>query len=173
MAMASCGGKSPRLSTDAVTDRAAMPSVDTWDVTTLISDSGITRYRITTPRWQVFDKAHPAYWLFPKGIYLEKFNPDFSIDAQLKADSAYYNTEDQIWHLVGHVHALNLDGEQFDTPFLMWEQKTEMITSDSVITITKAQSVIHGIGFRSNQEMTKYTIMHPTGVIPIKDEENQ
>lgn len=165
-----CQKRDEHERTDAVTDRAQIPSLDTWDVSTLISDSGITRYRITTPQWQVFDKATPQYWNFPQGVYLEKFDPDFTVDASLEADSAYYNTDDQIWQLFGHVHALNLEGEQFDTPYLEWSQKTEQIYSDSVITITKESSIIHGVGFRSNQEMSKYTILHPTGVIPIKDE---
>lgn len=168
--MVSCRHAEVKYSTDAVVDRASIPVLDTRDVVTLISDSGVTRYRITTPRWQIFDKAKPAYWLFPEGIYLEKFDPDFSVDAQLMADSAYYNTDDQIWHLVGHVHALNLEGEKFDSPFMQWSQKEELITSDSAITITRETSIIHGIGFRSNQEMTRYSILRPTGIIPIKDE---
>lgn len=177
--LVACGNESERLHTDAVHDRAGMPVLDTHDVVTLISDSGVTRYRITTDRWMIFDKDSPAHWLFPEGIYLEKFSPDttasdsstgFYVDASLQADSAYYDSDAQVWTLVGNVHALNLEGEQFDSPWLRWEQKTESITSDSSITITKAKTIIRGIGFRSNQEMTHYTILRPTGVIPIEDE---
>lgn len=168
-----------KLHTDAVSDRAGMPVLDSHHVTTLISDSGITRFRITTDRWMVFDKDSPAHWLFPEGIYLEKFEVDtltpdstggFYVNASLQADSAYYDTDAEVWTLVGHVHALNLEGEQFDSPWLRWEQKTESITSDSTIRITREKSIIIGVGFRSNQDMTHYTILRPTGEIPLEED---
>lgn len=161
--------KEVKLTTDAVTDRSAMPVLDARDVTTLISDSGVVRYRITTPSWQIYDKATPAYWEFPQGVYLEKFDRDLSADAFLQADYAYYNKDEELWHLVGNVKALNLEGEQFDTPELWWSQKEEKVYSDTIISIRRASSIINGVGFVSNQEMTKYTIRRPTGIIPIED----
>lgn len=148
-----------------------MPVLATHDVTTLVSDSGVTRYRIKAASWMIYDKAEPSYWEFPDGIYLEKFDSDMHIDASLQADYAYYNEKDEIWELRGHVHALNLQGEQFDTPLLFWNQRKERVWSDSTITIRKARTIITGVGFESNQEMTQYTIQHPTGIIPIENEE--
>ena len=75
----------------------------------------------------------------------------------------------QIWIIRGNVHALNHKGEQFDTPELNWNQKTHRVYSDSAIRISKETSIIEGIGFESNEQMSKYTILHPTGVFPIKD----
>lgn len=156
--------------TDAVSDRAAIPVLDAQQVTTLISDSGITRYRISAPSWRMYDKAEPPYWEFIEGIYLEKFDENLDVDASLKADYAYYNEQTQIWHLVGNVHSVNQQGEQFDTPELYWNQQLEQIYSDSSITIVRETSTIQGIGFQSNQEMTKYTILKPTGFFPVKED---
>ena len=169
LALASCH-RDAKMTADAVLDRASLPGLDASAVTTLISDSGITRYRITTQTWQVFDKAEPVYWEFPDGIYLEKFNTDLEVDTWLRSDYAHYNEDTQIWELRGNVQSMNTDSEFFETPQLFWNQKTERIHSDSSITITKATSIIKGIGFDSNQELTKYTIHNPTGVFPIKDE---
>ena len=169
LALASCHRDS-KMTADAVLDRASLPGLDASAVTTLISDSGITRYRITTQTWQVFDKAEPVYWEFPNGIYLEKFNTNLEVDTWLRSDYAHYNEDTQIWELRGNVQSMNTDSEFFETPQLFWNQKTERIHSDSSITITKATSIIKGIGFDSNQELTKYTIHNPTGVFPIKDE---
>lgn len=156
--------------TDAVSDRAAMPVLMADTVSTLVSDSGVTRYRIKTVRWEVYDRAKPPHWLFPEGVYLEKFNEQLEVEAYLESDYAYYNEDTQIWELNGNVHALNLEGERFETQQLFWNQKTERVYSDSAITITKSTSIINGIGFESNQTMTKYTIRQPQGVFPIKDE---
>ena len=150
--------------------REQVPAMITDSVTTLISDSGVTRFRIESPQWLVFDKTEPPYQEFPKGIYLEQFDEELNVQASLKADYAHYHEAAQIWTLRGNVHALNRKGEQFDTPELKWDQKEHRVYSDSSIHITREKSIIEGIGFESNEEMSKYTILNPTGVFPIKEE---
>ncbi len=166
----SCRKKTVKERVDAVTDRAAIPVLAADSVTTLISDSGVVQYRIKTKRWEIYDKATPPYWEFPEGIYLDKFNEQMDVQASLQADYAHYNSLDQIWELRGNVVAVNLEGERFETPQLFWNQKTERVFSDSVIHITRETSIITGVGFESNQNMSKYTILHPTGVFPIDEE---
>ena len=179
----SCRRKEVKLRMDAIRDRAAMPVLDAQEVTTLISDSGVTRFRITSRQWLVFDKAKPSYWEFPEGIYLEQFDKSLNTSATLRSDYAYYDDQAEIWHLTGNVFATNVNGEHFETPELYWSQKEERVYSDSAITITQPPTpaaiqakgdaargtVIKGIGFESNQEMTKYTIRRPTGIFPIDD----
>ncbi|MDE6843674.1 MAG: hypothetical protein K2J24_09130, partial [Muribaculaceae bacterium] len=48
-----------------------MPSMMTRSISTLISDSGVTQYRIVAPLWLVYDEADTPYWSFPEGLYLE------------------------------------------------------------------------------------------------------
>lgn len=164
-----CRRRDMRLRTEAVSDRAAIPVLEANDVATIISDSGVVRYRIKADKWKIFDKADTPYWEFPDGIYLEKFNLDLEADATVEADYAYYNEPAQRWMLRGNVHAMNLDGEHFETPLLYWDQQTESIYSDSAIVITRESSIVKGVGFRSNQSLTQYTILRPTGVFPLKE----
>ena len=77
--------------------RGELPVLTTDSVMTLISDSGVTRYRIESPQWLVYDKTDPPYQEFPKGIYLEQFDIDLSVQASLKADYAYYDENAQQW----------------------------------------------------------------------------
>lgn len=180
---ASCHRREVKLRMGAIEDRTAMPVLDAQQVTTLISDSGVTRFRITAAGWQIYDKADPSYWEFPEGIYLEQFDLALNVSATLRANYAYYNDQAEIWHLTGNVHATNVKGEQFDTPELYWNQKTERVYSDSAIVITQPPTpaaiqakgdqakgtIIKGIGFESNQEMTQYTIRQPSGIFTIDD----
>ena len=46
-------------------DPSRTPTMLTRDVETLISDSGVTRYRIVTPLWYVYDETPEPFWLFP------------------------------------------------------------------------------------------------------------
>lgn len=167
--IAGCKRREARLTSAAVTDRKSIPVLHATDVNTLVSDSGIVRYRIVSQTWQVYDKADTPYWEFPDGIYLERFDANLEPDATVEADYAFYNEPAQRWLLRGNVKALNTAGETFETPLLFWDQKSELVYSDSSIVITREKSIIQGVGFRSNQTMTKYTILCPTGVFPIEE----
>ena len=171
MSLSACHRDTVREASQFDQPRNTMPALSTANVSTLISDSGVTRYRIESPLWEIYDKAEPPYQEFPDGIYLEQFDEQLEVQASLKADYGYYDENEQIWTLKGNVHALNRKGEQFDSPRMHWSQKQKRVYSDTIIKITRETSIIEGVGFDSNEEMTKYTILHPTGVFPIKDEE--
>jgi len=168
--LSACSGDG-KVRADAIEDRSQMPILDARGVSTLISDSGIVRYRVNAETWQLYDKAQPSYWDFPQGIYLEKFDEDLNVEASLRSDLARYWDKTGIWELTGNVHAVNEEGEIFDTPKLYWDQQQEKIYSDTVIRIQRETSVIEGVGFESNQTMSQYVILKPTGYFPIDDEE--
>lgn len=163
-----CGDKGVKQS-DMSQPRKNLAALVTDSVSTLISDSGVTRYRIEAPQWLIFDRTDTPYQEFPEGIYLEQFDTDLKVQASLKADYAYYDENAQQWLLRGNVHALNRKGEEFDTPEMKWDQKTHRVYSDTSIYITRETSIIEGVGFDSNEEMSKYTILNPTGVFPINE----
>ena len=157
--------------TDAVEDRAQIPQVHATDVTTVVSDSGITRYRINTPQWDVFDKAEQPYWEFPAGIHLERFDEQLKIDANVHALYAKFLEREQLWELKGKVRATNIQGELFETEQLFWNQRSEIIYSDSLIKITTAEYIIVGVGFESNQNMTRYSVKQTQYIFPVQEEE--
>lgn len=165
----SCSGKKKELG-DTITERDSMAVMDTRGVTTLVSDSGVTRYRINTEEWLVFDRKNPPYWAFEKGVYLEKFDSIFQVEASIKADTAYFFNKEELWKLMGNVHIQNLKGEQFDTELLYWDQRTQRIYSDEFIRIEQPDRIITGHGFESNQQMTVYTIRKPEGIFYVDEE---
>ena len=67
------------------------------------------------------------------------------------------------------MRATNIQGELFETEHLFWNQREEKIYSDSLIKITEANYIITGVGFESNQEMTRYQVKNTTGVIPVEE----
>ncbi len=157
---------------DAVKDRTEIPRLHANEIITLVSDSGITRYRISAPIWDVFDKAEPPYWEFPDGIHLERFNLQLEVDANIHSNYAKYYEKEEKWELKGNVDATNLEGERFETERLFWNQKTEQIHSDTIVKITDASgTVIYGDDFISNQSLSNYTIKNGRGDFIIKDEE--
>jgi len=153
----------------AIVDRTKLPKMHATEITTIISDSGITRYRITAPRWDFYDKASQPYQEFTEGIYFEKFDANLKVDANIQSKYARFNENEQIWELRGKVRAMNIQGELFETEQLFWNQRQARFYSDSLIKITQATHIITGIGFESNETMTHYTIKKTQGVFPLNE----
>ena len=153
----------------AVTNRDSLPALETHDVTTLISDSGVIRYRITTPLWLVYDKLNPSRWSFEKGVYVENFDENNDVTAEIKADTAYYYDKKKLWELRGHVDIHNQQGERFNTELLFWDQDSQKVYSDEFIRIEQIDRVITGHGFDSNQQFTVYTIHKPEGIFYVDE----
>lgn len=139
-------------------------------VNTLISDSGITRYRVKAKEWLVFGNAKEPHSYFPEGIYVEKFDTTFHTEASIKADTAYYFDKEGLWRLIGNVEVESLQGERFNTSELFWDQKAEKVYSDKYIRIQQKEQIITGIGFESNQNMTRYRIFNSQGEFPVEEE---
>ena len=163
-----CSGKNKNLA-EAISENDTLPSMYSLGVTTLISDSGITRYKIVAEEWAIFDKKNPPYWSFEKGVYLEKFDTLFRIDASIKADTAYYYEKKKLWELKGNVQILSQRGDKFQTELLFWDEKKEKVYSDKYIQIEQEDKIIRGYGFESNQDLTEYEIKNSTGVFTVED----
>ena len=163
-----CSGKDKKLA-EAISENDTLPSMKSLGVTTLISDSGITRYKIVAEEWLIHDKKNPPYWAFEKGVYLEKFDTLFRVDASIKADTAYYHEKKKLWELRGHVQILSQRGDRFQTDLLFWDEKKEKVYSDKFIQIEQEDKVIKGYGFESNQDLSEYEIKNTTGIFTIED----
>lgn len=150
-------------------DPERFATMTTTNVETLISDSGVVRYKIESPIWLVFDQAREPYWNFPKGLHLEKYNDLFRVEAEVKCDSARYFKNKQLWRLDGYVEITNIAGEKFLTPQLYWDQRQQKLYSDSFIHIERQGRIIEGYGFNSNERLTQYEVTKVMGMFPASD----
>lgn len=142
----------------------------TTDIVSLISDSGITRYRVTSPEMLIFEKAAEPYWYFPQGVYFERFDSLFTTDLSVKADTAYNWYNKKLSKLIGNVDVKNLAGDRFETDTLYWDSEAKRVYSEAFMRITREDQVLTGIGFESNQNMTKYRIKRPQGSLPVEED---
>lgn len=148
-------------------DPTGMPSMVSHNISTLISDSGITQYRIVSPVWYVYDEVNDPYWWFPEGIYLEKFDASYNVVATVAADSAKYFRKERLWRLDGNVEMTKAPADVFLSPRFFWDQRQQILYSDTFIHIENATHVIEGTGFESDESLVSYRILHPTGIFPV------
>ena len=166
--MASCGKENKEV-VEVTFDPENTYTLRTTDVSSLISDSGITRYRMNAKEWLVFGKAREPYSYFPQGVYVEKFDSLFNVEASVKADTAYYWDKKGLYKLIGHVGILSQEGKKLDTSILYFDQKEDQIYTDEYFELEEGDKIITGIGFKSNQNMTKYKIFNSQGTFPVSD----
>lgn len=147
-------------------DGNVTPTMITDSVNSFVSDSGITRYQLEAPTWLMFDEADEPYWLFPQGLSLKQFDDNMTVSSTLVSDTARYFSRKKLWKLDGNVRMRNIDGDKFLTNQLFWDQYAHKVFSDSFIHIERADRILEGIGFTSNEQITVYTIRRPTGIFP-------
>lgn len=164
--LASCDGDK-KDTVDLVIDPETTPTMLTHNVSSLISDSGITRYHITAPIWYVFGESRSPRWTFPDGLFLEKFDDNLNTDATVECDSAVYFEDRKLWRLDGNVRILSLQNEKFLTEQLFWDQRQQKVYSDSFIHIERSDRIIEGYGFTSNDRLTDYVVNRVSGIFPV------
>lgn len=147
-------------------DGNTTPTMATTDVSTLISDSGYTKYHVTAPLWQMFEDAEEPFWRFPDGIELEQYDTEMRTQSTVVCDSAVYFSRKRLWRLDGNVVMVNTQADSFLTQQLFWDQQSRKIYSDSFIHIVRTDRTIEGYGFESDQSMLSYTVNRPTAILP-------
>ena len=161
-AIASCADEQEHSYVANVSDPLATPTMSTANVSTLISDSGYTRYHITAPLWNIYDDIPDPMWKFPKGLNLVNFDLEMKPAAAMRCDSATYFSQRRLWRLDGNIVMVNVQRDTFLTEQLYWDQNQCKVYSDSFIHIVRTNHIIEGYGFESNQEMTQYNVNRPT-----------
>lgn len=147
-------------------DTRRMPTMTTRNISTLISDSGVTQYKIVAPLWDVYDEGANPHWKFPEGIYLRKYDRKFKVIATIAADSATFFKNEQLWRLDGRVEVTKYPKELFLSQQVFWDQSKGRVYSDSFIHIENATHVMEGIGFTARQDFSEYRITRPLGIFP-------
>ena len=164
----SCGNKDKQLGS-AITNRDSTSVITTRGVDMLISENGVIRYHVIAEEWKIFDKMDPPFYSMEQGVLLEILDTLMQVESTLRADTAYYMNNEELWRLKHDVHAENIKKEEFDTQELFVSNRSNRMYSDSLIRIKQDKQIIIGHGFESNSNLTEYTIRKTEGVFPVTD----
>lgn len=134
-----------------------------FGVNTLISDSGIMKYRICTEEWEVNTLRNPSRWIFHKGLFMEQFDEQFHIQAFVQSDTAFYYDQVRLWELRGNVRVRTADGLHFSSQELFWDQTKREFYSQKYSTLITPLRTMQGSYFRSNEQMTQYLVTNSKG----------
>ncbi len=160
--LASCEGQKEHTA-PAVHDRDSASMMISYGVNTLISDSGVIKYRIVTERWEVNTVRNPSRWIFEKGLFFEQFDEKFHVQSYIQCDTAYYYDQKKLWELRSRVSILTKDGLRFTSQLLFWDQASHELYSNVPSRLVTPDRTLEGTYFRSDERMTRYYVSNSRG----------
>lgn len=160
--LASCEGQKEHTA-PAVHDRDSASMMISYGVNTLISDSGVIKYRIVTERWEVNTVRNPSRWIFEKGLFFEQFDEKFHVQSYIQCDTAYYYDQKKLWELRSRVSILTKDGLRFTSQQLFWDQASHELYSNVPSRLVTPDRTLEGTCFRSDERMTRYFVSNSRG----------
>lgn len=162
LCIASCSKEKEHVA-PAIHDRDSASMMISYGVNTLISDSGIMKYRIVAEEWEVNTVRTPSRWIFLKGIFMQQFDEKFHIEAYVQADTAYYFDQRRIWELRGNVRIRTTEGLRFASEELFWDQQRREFYSNMFSKVITPERTMQGTYFKSDERMTRYIVTNSKG----------
>ena len=153
----------------AIRDRDSASVMTSYGVNTLISDSGVIKYKIITERWDVNTIKNPSRWTFEKGVFFEQFDEKFHVQAYIQADTAWYFDQQKLWHLRGRVKIRNINGLLYESEELYWDGVRHELYSNVFSKVTTPERSMEGTYFLSDERMTHYTVSNSKGSFTRED----
>lgn len=169
--LASCEGDKEHMA-PAVGENDSLPFMNAHGISTLISDSGVIRYKLVTEEWHIFNTTTPSSWSFQKGFFMERYDENMQVNLYVQADTAYLH-EQRTWELRGRVVVKNIQGTLFKTEELFWDMNEHNMWNHTAMDIIMTDRELHGTDFRSNEQMTDYFVTNSVGALPSKDMESE
>lgn len=147
----------------AINERDSTSMMVSYGINTLISDSGVIKYRIVSERWEVNTVKKPSRWIFEKGIFLEQFDERFHVNSYIQADTAFYYDTQHLWELRSRVRVLTKDGLRYSSEQLFWDEPSHELYSNVYSHLITPERELEGSYFRSDETMTKYYVSNSKG----------
>lgn len=146
-----------------------LPDQVVKEVEVMYSTSGNVVFQLNAPVLHQYS-GEKNYNEMPEGVEVKIFDKEMNVTTKLTSNYAIDSTYANKMQARENVIVINEKGEQLNTEELLWNKKTEQITSDVFVKITTADQIIMGTGLISNQNFTEYRILQPSGIINIEND---
>ena len=157
----------------AILPEDSVSMMTSYGINTLISDSGVIKYRIVAERWEVNTIRQPSRWEFMKGIFFEQFDEKFHVEGHIQADTAWYYDQQRLWKLRGRVSIRNKSGLVYQSEELYWDGNKHEFYSNVFSRLTTPERTIQGSYFRSDERMEHYYVSNSKGSFITDDIDSQ
>jgi len=128
------------------------PSSEATNATTVFLTESIVTTRIQSARVISFSDQDSA-WAYKLAV--DFYNRVGEHTSKLNADSALVREKARLLEGYGNVRIVTDDGRTLESQHLAWDDAGRLITTDSLVTITRGEDIMKGYGFVSDPELTR------------------
>lgn len=144
------------------TSAEQLPEQELYDATiTFYQDERVTSI-LQAGRIRKFPKQSSVY--LDSGVVVDFFNEEGIHTAILWSDSGWADEVRKDMRAMGNVIAISDSGEQLETQFLSWDNRTRRIISDAPVKFSTPTDTIYGTGFVSDENLKNWKIERPQAV---------
>jgi len=147
-----------------------LPASTSKNITLQFSDSAKVKIILFAPVLDRYSTHEIPTDVMPEGLKIEFIDSVGNIEAQVTCNYAIHYPKKDILELTNDVIVFNKDGDQLNSEHIIWNSRTQKISSDDFVKITTGDEIIYGDGFEANQDFTDYKISHIKGIISIEEE---
>jgi len=145
------------------------PTQSAKEVEILYSTKGNVVFQLNAPLLNQYEGEQPFNEM-PNGVKVQIFDSLNNVTTELTANYAIDSSHVNKMEARDNVVVINEKGERLNTEHLVWDKKTEKITSDVFVKITTADQILMGEGLEANQDFTNYRIFNPIGELSIDND---
>jgi LPS export ABC transporter protein LptC len=148
-----------------------LPSLATYDLETILTDSGLVQLIMTTPVVEQYENIEKPYSEFRQGIKVYFFDGTNDTMAMVTSRYAKYVTADKLWELKDSVIVLDDKNVKLETELLYWSQEKDLIYTDRFVKLTDEDKIMTGLGFEADSHLKTKVIKKPWAIIYLSEEE--
>ncbi|MDD5362620.1 MAG: LPS export ABC transporter periplasmic protein LptC [Ignavibacteria bacterium] len=138
-----------------------IPEQESWNSSVVFSDSGNVKAVLKAGHISVYNKR--GYTLIDSGAVVDFFKNGEKVSTLTSRRGKVLEPSKNI-EIYDSVTVVNKEGSVLKTQKLLWDNKTQRVSTDVYVKITTPKEDVEGIGFESDQSLKNYTIYKVTGV---------
>ena len=146
-------GTTPPVARATLADSAEQVAIN---IHTLLTDKGIQKGELFADTAYIFDENTR----FELRKVRATFNSPTGVkDGVMSADRGRFDTRQQILEGFGNVVIVTNSGKRLVSPHLKFMQTMNEVSSDTSFTLTEPGRTLAGIGFKSDPQLTRFSIL--------------
>ena len=152
-----------------ITKADTSPSQSAKNLKVDYTENGKLVYTMSSPEMKKYDIPEQKT-AFPKGFNVVFFDSLQHKKGTARANYAISHDVTGILELVGNVIIVNNQAKtKIETEKMFWDRRAKTIYGDRAVRIITPAKVVKAGGFKANEDLSKYDIIHPTGTFYVKE----
>lgn len=146
----------------AITDPKLVPIQSSFNCTYRYSLNGVIRTEVQAQQLDQYANDS-TYLICPKSYIIQFYDSTGAYTGTMTGDEALFSQKSNKFWTSGKLILENYKHEKLETSALFFNIDDDIVFTKEPVKITTENSVIQGIGMRSNASFTEYEILQTSG----------